>query len=97
MQIFRNYLYIYMENVKTFGTGPSARESHAGVMFEKDGYRKLIIHGGMDGCRLNDLWILDLNSMTWSNPQPEGIPPLPRSLHSANIIGDRLFFLLLFF
>ncbi|EJW73196.1 hypothetical protein WUBG_15895, partial [Wuchereria bancrofti] len=44
----------------------------------------------MNGCRLGDLWFLDLISMTWTKPEVGGIPPLPRSLHSANIIAERM-------
>lgn len=44
----------------------------------------------MDGQRLGDVWILDLNSMTWFNPDISGMPPEPRSLHTANIIDRRL-------
>ena len=52
---------------------------------------KLIIYGGMAGCRLNDLHILDINTMTWSSPKLTGPAPLPRSLHTASIIGDKMF------
>ena len=40
------------------GTPPPPRESHTCVAFgEKDGRRpRLIIYGGMSGCRLGDLW-----------------------------------------
>lgn len=41
------------------------------------------------GTRLGDIWILDLHSLTWSNPELYGIPPLSRSLHTANIINNR--------
>lgn len=75
---------------QTYGASPPPRESHTAVMFEADGRRQLIIYGGMSGYRLGDVWILDLNSMTWSNPVPDGISPLPRSLHSANIVGNRM-------
>jgi host cell factor len=45
----------------------------------------------MSGCRLADLWILHIDTMTWSKPQLGGIPPLPRSLHSSTMIGHRMF------
>ena len=46
----------------TYGAPPPPRESHtAGAYVNKDGSRgKLIIYGGMSGCRLGDLWILDI-------------------------------------
>jgi len=45
----------------------------------------------MDGTRMNDVWILDLASMNWSNPYPNGQTPMPRSLHTANLVGNRMF------
>ncbi|BES95475.1 Kelch motif [Nesidiocoris tenuis] len=76
----------------TFGIVPPPRESHSAVAHTDSlGNTKLIIYGGMSGCRLGDLWILDINSMTWNKPEVDGPPPLPRSLHSANIIGDKMY------
>ena len=31
-----------------------------------------------------------VDSGTWTKPSVQGIPPLPRSLHSATVIGSRL-------
>ena len=42
------------------GGGPTARESHTAVASPGLGSPKLYIFGGMQGCRLNDLWQLDL-------------------------------------
>lgn len=46
----------------TQGQLPPPRESHSCVAYqEKDGRRpRLIIYGGMSGCRLGDLWQLDI-------------------------------------
>ena len=43
------------------GVPPPPRESHSAASFtEKDGRRpRLFIYGGMSGCRLGDLWMLD--------------------------------------
>ncbi|CAI4224537.1 unnamed protein product [Auanema sp. JU1783] len=76
---------------KTFGPIPAARESHSACLFESNGKRQMFIYGGMNGCRLGDLWILDLDTLTWQNPLPLGMNPLPRSLHTANAIGDRMY------
>ncbi|XP_014873603.1 host cell factor 2 [Poecilia latipinna] len=75
----------------TKGGGPSARESHTCVAYAGLGSPKLYVFGGMQGCRLNDLWQLDLSSMVWSTPETSGCTPLPRSLHSANVVGNRMF------
>lgn len=45
---------------ETKGGGPSARESHTAVANTGLGSPKLYVFGGMQGCRLNDLWQLDL-------------------------------------
>nr|XP_039262989.1 host cell factor 2-like isoform X1 [Styela clava] len=76
----------------TYGAAPPPRESHTGISWtDGDGMAKLIIYGGMSGCRLGDLWVLDIDTMTWTNPKIGGVPPLPRSLHSATLIKDRMF------
>ncbi|XP_036376177.1 host cell factor 2 [Megalops cyprinoides] len=78
---------------ETRGGGPSARESHTAVVHcSKGSYSpKLYIFGGMRGQRLADLWQLDIETMTWSTPETKGPPPLPRSLHSANVIGNKMY------
>nr|XP_033809245.1 host cell factor 2 isoform X2 [Geotrypetes seraphini] len=79
----------------TKGPLPSPRESHTAVVYcKKDsGKPKLYIFGGMCGCRLGDFWELDIESMSWSRPETEGISPLPRSLHTANVIGNKMYVL----
>ena len=100
------------EQPNVFGTPPPPRESHTAVAYSApDGKNaKLIIYGGMSGCRLGDLWLLDVDSMTWTKPivngivinifivfiikndrSSTGIPPLPRSLHSATLINNRMY------
>uniref|UniRef100_A0A3Q4B6S8 Fibronectin type-III domain-containing protein n=1 Tax=Mola mola TaxID=94237 RepID=A0A3Q4B6S8_MOLML len=76
---------------ETQGGGPSARESHSSVAYNGLGTPKLYIFGGMQGCRLNDLWQLDLETMVWSTPQTRGPTPFPRSLHSASLIANKMY------
>ncbi|XP_061662452.1 host cell factor 2 isoform X2 [Syngnathoides biaculeatus] len=76
---------------ETKGGGPSARESHSAVAYTGPGSPKLFIFGGMQGSRLDDLWQLDLSTMLWSTPETRGSVPLPRSLHSASVIGNKMF------
>ncbi|XP_008293463.1 host cell factor 1b [Stegastes partitus] len=71
----------------TSGMAPPPRESHTAVVTSS----KLIIYGGMNGCRLGDLWLLDTDSLVWSKPAVNGTVPLPRSLHSATAINNRMF------
>ncbi|XP_026187799.1 host cell factor 1b isoform X2 [Mastacembelus armatus] len=74
----------------TLGQPPPPRESHTTVV--TSGHRaRLIIYGGMSGCRLGDLWVLNIDSLTWSKPTLSGTAPLPRSLHSATIINNKMY------
>lgn len=77
----------------TFGSPPSARESHTAVAYKDIGSKRprLIIYGGMSGCRLGDLWVLHLDTMTWNKPVLGGHQPLPRSLHSATLINNKMY------
>lgn len=49
----------------TYGVLPPPRESHTAVVYtEKDNKKsKLVIYGGMSGCRLGDLWTLDIGNI----------------------------------
>ncbi|XP_065121807.1 host cell factor 2 isoform X1 [Paramisgurnus dabryanus] len=75
---------------ETKGGGPSARESHSSVVYTGSS-PKLFVFGGMCGHRLNDLWQLDIETMTWTLPPTRGELPLPRSLHTSNVIGNKLY------
>lgn len=89
----RNNNNLQWDIPSTSGVTPSPRESHTCVATsDTDGKRpKLIVYGGMSGCRLGDLYQLDIDSMTWSKPAIHNMIPLPRSLHSATVIGKRMF------
>ncbi|XP_026182888.1 host cell factor 2 isoform X2 [Mastacembelus armatus] len=76
---------------ETKGGGPSARESHSSVAYTGLSSPKLYIFGGMQGCRLDDLWQLDLDTMVWSVPETRGTKPFPRSLHTASVIGNKMY------
>nr|CAH8837693.1 unnamed protein product [Trichobilharzia regenti] len=79
----------------TYGQPPTPRESHSAVAYQVlDGMVKkwrLLVYGGMSGNRLGDLWQLEVDTMTWIKPVIGGDPPAPRSLHSATVIGNRMF------
>lgn len=46
----------------TYGVLPPPRESHTAVVYTEKTTKKsrLVIYGGMSGCRLGDLWTLDI-------------------------------------
>uniref|UniRef100_A0A8C2BUL3 Host cell factor 1 n=1 Tax=Cyprinus carpio TaxID=7962 RepID=A0A8C2BUL3_CYPCA len=77
----------------TYGVLPPPRESHTAVVYTEKTSKKsrLIIYGGMSGCRLGDLWTLDIDTLTWNKPAISGVAPLPRSLHSATTITNKMF------
>ncbi|CAH8499855.1 unnamed protein product [Schistosoma rodhaini] len=79
----------------TYGQPPTPRESHSAVAYQVlDGMVKkwrLLVYGGMSGNRLGDLWQLEIDTMTWIKPIVSGDLPAPRSLHSATVIGNRMF------
>ncbi|CAL8114882.1 unnamed protein product [Orchesella dallaii] len=77
----------------SYGDPPGPRESHSAVAYvSKDGRdKKLFIYGGMNGCRLEDLYVLDLNTLMWWKPQLGGTTPSPRSLHTATLVGEKMY------
>ncbi|XP_051949874.1 host cell factor 1-like isoform X2 [Xyrauchen texanus] len=77
----------------TYGVLPPPRESHTAVIYTEKTSKKsrLVIYGGMSGCRLGDLWTLDIDTLTWNKPAISGVGPLPRSLHSATTINNKMF------
>ena len=93
LEIRQNSAIMQWDIPSCYGQAPPPRESHsATACTDKDGGNaKLIIYGGMSGCRLSDLWILHIDTMTWNKPILNGPQPLPRSLHSATMIGSRMF------
>lgn len=48
----------------TYGVLPPPRESHTAVVYTEKTSKKsrLVIYGGMSGCRLGDLWTLDIGT-----------------------------------
>eukprot|EP00794_Sanderia_malayensis_P006886 gene6886-7661_t len=77
---------------RTFGHPPTARESHTAAVYSSgDRSPKLIVYGGMSGCRLGDVYVLDCNNLIWAKPITSGATPLPRSLHTSVVIGKRMF------
>uniref|UniRef100_A0A4W4FD56 Host cell factor 1 n=1 Tax=Electrophorus electricus TaxID=8005 RepID=A0A4W4FD56_ELEEL len=77
----------------TYGVLPPPRESHTAVVYTEKASKKsrLVIYGGMSGCRLGDLWTLDIDTLTWNKPTISGMAPLPRSLHSATTITNKMY------
>ncbi|XP_072483901.1 host cell factor 1-like isoform X3 [Notamacropus eugenii] len=77
----------------TYGVLPPPRESHTAIVYTEHDKKKskLVIFGGMSGCRLGDLWTLDIETLMWNKPNLSGVAPLPRSLHSATAIRNKMY------
>ncbi|XP_022150762.1 acyl-CoA-binding domain-containing protein 4 isoform X1 [Momordica charantia] len=78
--------------LKTYGKPPVSRGGQSVTLVGTS----LVIFGGQDAKRtlLNDLHILDLETMTWDEIDAVGAPPSPRSDHAAAVHAER--YLLIF-
>ncbi|PWZ21908.1 Acyl-CoA-binding domain-containing protein 4 [Zea mays] len=78
--------------VRTYGKPPVSRGGQTVTLVGTT----LVLFGGEDAerCLLNDLHILDLETMTWDDVDAIGTPPSPRSDHAAACHADR--YLLIF-
>ncbi|XP_010931615.1 acyl-CoA-binding domain-containing protein 6 [Elaeis guineensis] len=79
-------------DLKTYGKPPISRGGQSVTLVGNT----LVMFGGEDAKRslLNDLHILDLETMTWDEIDAIGTPPSPRSDHSAACHAER--YLLIF-
>lgn len=93
LELYPNSSMTVWDTPLTYGQSPPPRESHSGVAHtdRASGKSSLLVYGGMSGSRLGDLWVLDVDSMSWSRPEVAGPAPLPRSLHTATVIGHHMY------
>lgn len=79
-------------NITAGGNIPAPRRGHSAVLSNDN--KSVIIFGGgtPDGgqAQLNDVFILELETMRWTAPAIKGVPPKPRKYHKAYLIGDLL-------
>ncbi|CAL5093230.1 unnamed protein product [Urochloa decumbens] len=78
--------------LRTYGSPPSSRGGQSVTLVGDT----LVVFGGEGQGRslLNDLHILDLETMTWDEFETTGTPPSPRSEHAAACFAER--YLLIF-
>ncbi|KAI3975257.1 hypothetical protein MKX01_033497 [Papaver californicum] len=78
--------------LRTYGEPPISRGGQSVTLVGTT----IVIFGGEDASRslLNDLHILDLETMTWDDIDTVGMPPSPRSDHAAAVHAER--YLLIF-
>ncbi|CAL8139288.1 unnamed protein product [Orchesella dallaii] len=93
LNVSSNLEEVSWEIPSVFGSMPGPRESHSAVAYFTSSlrYNRLIIYGGMCGRRLNDLYFMDVDTRVWTKPTIRGIPPAPRSMHSANVVGNTMY------
>ena len=76
----------------TNGKPPCPRTS-ASMDFSSE-CNMIFIHGGkndlLDGMHLNDIVMLDLETLDWIHPAINNFNPTPRAEHFSNIIGNQL-------
>lgn len=72
------------------GGPPAARWGHTAI--HDPSRDRLVVFGGFDGTELNDTWILDLASHTWSQAATGGLTPSLRRNHTAiyDAANDRM-------
>lgn len=74
---------------------PASRDGHSMCLLqESDNNQKLLVFGG-NGQRneekMNDVWVFNVNSKTWSQLVCSGAVPPPRSYHTAHMIDHLMF------
>ncbi|MCO5567066.1 hypothetical protein L7F22_020751 [Adiantum nelumboides] len=74
------------DDVQAVGTPPSPRSDHTATV--QAGRYLLVFGGGSHSTCFNDLHVLDLDSMEWSQPHPQGVIPTPRAGHAGVKVGD---------
>lgn len=74
--------------LETFGRGPSPRFTHS--MCTVDNGQRVIVFGGFNSQdRLNDLFVLDAQTWTWTQVIARGNIPSPRNSHSSFVAPSR--------
>lgn len=68
-------------------TRPSKRRAHTSCLWQD----KIIVLGGGDGARaLDDVHMLDINTLKWEKLETSGVPPPARGYHTSNLVKDKL-------
>lgn len=76
----------------TQGTPPDPRAGHSCVLY--GGEQMYIFGGGNDEKIFNDLYCLDINTLTWRRETIKGnIEPVKRTYHTASVIASKMILL----
>eukprot|EP00002_Diphylleia_rotans_P014307 TRINITY_DN2788_c0_g2_i3.p1 TRINITY_DN2788_c0_g2~~TRINITY_DN2788_c0_g2_i3.p1 ORF type:complete len:560 (-),score=132.18 TRINITY_DN2788_c0_g2_i3:419-2098(-) len=71
------------------GTPPAPRSRHSATMLP--GKRMLVFGGGDERRVYDDIYCLDIATMSWARLRTNGTPPAARWAHSATLVGQTLF------
>lgn len=91
----RNSKYYYQE-MRTSGKGPCGRYQHTmnycaalNILVVYGGRNETMIKSGKSTPMLNDMYVLAIDIMTWTEIEINGELPL-RTLHAADVVSDKL-------
>jgi len=75
--------------VQAQGQAPTPRTRHSAVML---GHSSMLVFGGCNsaGVFFNDVYLLNLDSWTWSRLQPLNPPPPPRYHHCCHVVAGKV-------
>jgi hypothetical protein len=78
--------------VRTNGVAPQQRANHSSAVLEDGTKSELFIFGGWNGSeRLNDIFVLDTETSTWSEPRVGGVKPHPRAGMTLTALRGKLY------
>ncbi|KAF9107680.1 hypothetical protein BGX29_005383 [Mortierella sp. GBA35] len=90
-----NTLYIFDADTmhwsqpKTFGSIPPPCRAHSSTLVDN---KRLYVWGGGDGPQyFNELYMLDTDTLTWTNPQTTGTKPRRRRAHTACVYNNCIY------
>ncbi|KAF9903735.1 hypothetical protein BX616_001547 [Lobosporangium transversale] len=90
-----NTLYIFDADTmhwsqpKTFGSIPPPCRAHTSTLVDN---KRLYIFGGGDGPQyFNELYMLDTDTLTWTNPQTTGTRPCRRRAHTTCVYSNHIY------
>ncbi|KAI1316449.1 hypothetical protein EDD11_009939, partial [Mortierella claussenii] len=90
-----NTLYIFDADTmhwsqpKTYGSIPPPCRAHSSTLVDS---KRLYIFGGGDGPQyFNELYMLDTDTLTWTNPQTTGARPCRRRAHTTCVYNNHIF------
>jgi len=73
---------------ETMGTTPCRRNNHTTAVVGA----RIFVHGGHDGTQwLDDLHVLNTDTLTWYSPTVSGTPPSARACHTLSRVGGKLY------